>query len=220
MKNLHQCPLFHGITPSEVDALLSARCSESRFNTGELVALQASRYEALLFVAEGRLRGEMTDSLGRSTTIEDIPAPRVVAPAFLYASENFLPVTLVAMEPTVIVSIRKQHFTEMMQQEAKLLTNFLRSMSDRSRFLSERLHQQRFGTIRSKLAEYLLEITKQHNDAREFVIPHTQQQLADRFGVTRPALARGISQLEDEGIIRSERNRFELLDIVRLKQTK
>jgi CRP/FNR family transcriptional regulator, dissimilatory nitrate respiration regulator len=218
VRKLHQCPLFQGISPDEVDHLLSGRFNQSHYNSGEVVAFQASRYESLLLVAQGRLRGEMTDEWGRATLIEEIAAPRVVAPAFLYASQNALPVTLIAMEPTVIVSIRKRDFTEMMQQEARLLTNFLQSMSDRSRFLSDRLYQQRFGTIRSKLVGYLREISKQQNGASHFVIPDTQQQLADRFGVTRPALARGIAQLEADGIIRYERNHFELLDNVRLKK--
>ncbi len=207
--NLQHCPLFQGLSSSEVETLLEGRTTTTRYRAGEMVALQGSRYDALLIVAEGKVRGEMTDELGRTTIIEEIPAPRVVAPAFLYATQNLLPVTIIADVPTIVCAIGRSHFTRMMQQEDRVLTNFLRSMSDRSRFLSDKLRMQRFGTIRSKLARYLLE---QSAGQSTFTIPHTQQQLADRFGVTRPALSRGIAQLEEEGVIRSDRKVFEIVN--------
>jgi len=96
-------------------------------------------------------------------------------------------------------------------------------MADRSRFLSEKLRMQRFGTIKSKLARYLLEISQRLANGPtpliEFVLPHTQQQLADIFGVTRPALARTIKQLENENLIQTNAknvrilNRKQLMDL-------
>jgi CRP/FNR family transcriptional regulator, dissimilatory nitrate respiration regulator len=216
MSRLLQCPLFHGIPTNEVEMLLDNKHAITKYPKGALVALQSVRYDSLLIVSEGKVRGEMMDVLGRTTLIEEISAPRAVAPAFLFASENKLPVAILADEESEIVSIHRSHFTEMMQKDARLLTNFLKSISDRSRFLSDKLRMQRFGTIRSKLVQYLLEISKRELGATRFIIPHTQQQLADRFGVTRPALARGIANLEEEGLIRSKGKQFELLDIKNL----
>jgi CRP/FNR family transcriptional regulator, dissimilatory nitrate respiration regulator len=215
---VEHCPIFQGIPPQVVASMLEGHHSVKRYRPGELVALQGSRYETLLIVSEGKVRGEMTDSLGRTTLIEEIPAPRVVAPAFLFATENRLPVSILASEETEVVAIQRSSFTEMMQQEGTLLTNFLRSMSDRSRFLSDKLQMQRFGTIRSKLARYLLEVASIESSTSGFVIPHTQQQLADRFGVTRPALARGLAQLEAEGLIHYKRNFCQIVDLGRLRR--
>jgi CRP/FNR family transcriptional regulator, dissimilatory nitrate respiration regulator len=217
--NLYQCPLFKGIPEAEITLLLANRISLKTYRPGELVALQASLYDHLLLVSKGFVRGEMTDTLGRSTLIEEIHAPRAIAPAFLYATENRLPVALIAVPDTEIASIPRNQFTTMMQQDARLLTNYLNSMADRSRFLSEKLRMQRFGTIKSKLARYLLELSQRQATAlnisealNNFSIPHTQQQLADTFGVTRPALARTIKQLETEGLIQAKVKQFRILN--------
>jgi CRP-like cAMP-binding protein len=122
----------------------------------------------------------------------------------------------VAAVSTEIVCIRRSHFTAMMQQDARLLTNYLQSMADRSRFLSEKLRMQRFGTIKSKLARYLLELSQRLANGQQpltaFELPHTQQQLADMFGVTRPALARALKQLETAGLIQSKGKHVSQLD--------
>lgn len=220
MSKLFQCPLFRGMQPDEINLLLEDRIDVKTYRAGELIALQASVYDSLLIVSEGFVRAEMTDALGRSTLIEEIHAPRVVAPAFLYASENRLPVAITAATTTEITAIRRHQFTTMMQLDARLLTNYLNSMADRSRFLSEKLRLQRFGTIKSKLARYLLELSQRlatgSMPLTEFLLPHTQQQLADMFGVTRPALARTIKLLENEGIIQAKVKNFQILDRKRL----
>ncbi|MDP4277202.1 MAG: Crp/Fnr family transcriptional regulator [Bacteroidota bacterium] len=215
MSNLFQCPLFRGLTPAETETLLDGQYSVKTYAPGEIIALQASRYESLFIVSEGLVRGEMTDTLGRNAVIEEIPAPRAVAPAFLYATENRLPVTITAIDKTEMTIIHRQHFTLMMQKEARLLINYLQSMADRSCFLSEKLHMQRFGSIKSKLARYLLELS-QKQQADSFVMPHTQQELADMFGVTRPALARCIGQLEKDELIEAKGKTVNILARQRL----
>lgn len=216
MSSLFKCPLFKGLSVEEITQLLGNDFDVKIYRSSELIALQASLYDQLLIVTKGSVRAEMTDALGRSTLIEDIQSPRAIAPAFLYASENRLPVAIIAGEPTEITAIGRSRFTTMMQQDARLLTNYLQSMADRSRFLSEKLRMQRFGTIKSKLARYLLEIAQRRSNElgplTEFTIPHTQQQLADIFGVTRPALARSIKQLENDNVIQTKSKHFSILN--------
>ena len=206
-----QCPLFKGLTPEETEQLLDDKYYLKIYKAGELVAMQSSRYDSLLIVSDGLVRGEMADSLGRSTLIEEIQSPRAIAPAFLYASENRLPVSIIASMPTTICFIRKDDFTMMMQKETRLMTNYLQAMADRSRFLSEKLRMHRFGSIKSKLARYLLEMSNRQK-SELFIIPHTQQELADIFGVTRPALARVIGQMENEGGLITKGKSFQILE--------
>jgi CRP/FNR family transcriptional regulator, dissimilatory nitrate respiration regulator len=209
MSKLSFCPLFAGLNETETEALLSGRFSVKQYVPGELIALQNSRYDKLLLVSEGVVRGEMIDELGRTTLIEEISAPRVIAPAFLYATENRLPVQILAAVSTEITSIPRDLFTEIMQKDARVLTNYLRSMADRSRFLSEKLRLQRFGSIKDKMTHYLQETARlRQSDA--FVIEHTQRELADMFGVTRPALGRCIRQMEEQGLFRSKGKFYQL----------
>ena len=200
MEGLYTSPVFEGLDKHQIDLLLDHRFRMRQYAAGELVALQGDVYKSLLIVDKGLLRTEMTDAEGTKVTLEEIPAPRAVAPAFVFTTNNSLPVSIFAVTPSDIVSIPKSALTLMMQKEARILENFLRNISDRSRFLSERLRLLSFGTIKSKLRSYFIELTRD-NDYGSFTIPHTHQELADMFGVTRPALSRAIRQLEESGTI-------------------
>lgn len=219
---LYECPLFKGMEVDEFHRLVDNRYTSQQYKAGELVALQGSLYDCLLIVSRGRVRAEMTDSDGRSAVIEEISASRVVAPAFVFATENRLPVSVVAQENTEIIRIRKSTFTKMMQENEILLIRYLTSMADRSRFLSEKLRMQRFGSIRGKMSRYLMEIFQrgkiEKSESAAFKIPHTQQQLADIFGVTRPALARCIGKMQQDGLIEVRGRMYRLLEMQKLSR--
>lgn len=202
---IYNSPLFQGLTPSETDALLANRHRVLYYKAGDIIALQGTPYKSLYIIAEGCVRGEMTNPAGERIVIEEISSPRSIAPAFLYATDNTLPVDVIAETDTMIYAIPIQNFTVILQQDIRLLTNFIRSMSDRSRFLSERVRLLRFGTIKSKLGHYLLEQI-QRNKSNDLYLPHTHQELADLFGVTRPALSRAMAQLTEENIIIAHKN--------------
>ena len=211
MEGLYQSLLFEGLDQHTIDCLLGYNGRVRKYSPGELVALQGDVYKELFIVDKGLLRTEMTNAEGSRVTLEEIIAPCAVAPAFIFATNNCLPVSIFAVLPSSVVSIPKNKLTTIMHNDSKVLENFLRIISDRSRFLSERLRLLSFGTIKSKLRSYFIELTRD-NDGGSFTIPHTHQELADIFGVTRPALSRAIRQLEDSGIIRrKEGRRYELL---------
>lgn len=211
MEGYYKSPLFEGLDQQTIDCLLDHKCRLRDYAPGELVALQGDVYKSLLIVDKGLLRAEMTDSEGTRVTLEEIVSPRTVAPAFVYATNNCLPVSIFAVLPSSVLSISKNKLTTIMHNDSRVLENFLSIISDRSRFLSERLRLLSFGTIKSKLRSYFLELTRD-NDYGTFTVPHTHQELADMFGVTRPALSRAIRQLEDSGTIRRKGGRrYELL---------
>lgn len=216
MEGIYKCPLFSGLEPQEVDRLLEDKYRMTHYNAGELIASGGDRYRMLLIVDRGAVRGEMTNFAGDRVVIEEIAAPRPIAPAILYATDYQLPVNVIAVTETAVIGISVENFTRILQSDIRVLHNFMRSISDRSKFLSDRVRLLRFGTIKSKLARYLLERRQQYKRT-EFDIPHTHQELADMFGVTRPALSRAIGRLADAGAVKSHKNHFRILNEEKLK---
>ena len=217
MNKIYNSPIFNGLTRLEIDLILNEKHRVTNYKAGELIAIQGSLYHSLLLIDSGIVRGEMSSFAGNSMLIEEIEAPRIIAPAIIFDSDNRFAVTVVAVTDAVIVSIKESDFTNMMQLDYRILHNFVRSISDRNKFLSDRVRTMSFGTIKSKIANYLLSQMKQKQNV-EFDIPHTQQELADMFGVTRPALSRAISQMAETGIMRSHKNHFIIKDENKLKE--
>jgi len=200
MEEIYNCPLFRGVDKHTLESMIDGKCRVRDLSRGETVAIQDQMYKSLIIVEKGTLRAEMTNREGVKAVIEDISAPRAVAPSFLFSSKNRLPVTLTALMESTVISIPKNVLLWLMKKDTRILENMLNSISDRCHFLSERVRLLQFGTIKSKLRSYFME-QKHNSGSGTFTIPHTQQELADTFGVTRPALARAIKQMEQAGTI-------------------
>jgi len=99
----------------------------------------------------------------------------------------------------------------MLQQSAPLLENFMHIISSRGQFLSNKIKFLSFTTIKGKLAQYLLDLSAQQGSGR-FVLPLSQMQLSELFGVTRPSIGRTLGEMKREGILRTEGRHVEILD--------
>jgi len=217
MMNLVSCPLFQGLNNNEITDLLEDNYKLVNFKTGEYIAYQNDCYTHLFILVEGKVSGEMIDRLGRTVVVEEIEAPMPLGPSFLFATDNYLPVDIRALTNVKIIRISSAHFKNMIQKNEKLLNAFLRLISDKSVFLADKIKQFRFGTIKNKLAFYLLE-QYDIRKSQSFTIPHTQQELADMFGVTRPALALALSQLIQSGAVTSSKKQFQIIHLPLLKK--
>ena len=196
-----QCEIFNGMKPEEVETLLSViNYHVKRFSRDDLIALAGDSINSLQIVAEGSVKGEMIDFTGKTIKIEDIEAPRPLAPAFLFGDNNRYPVNIVANNRVVLVTIPKKEFVRMLILSEKLLHNYLNIISSRAQFLSARLKFLSFQSIKGKIAHYLLSVSKlQEGTLME--LDKTQSELASLFGVTRPSLARAVRELDRDGII-------------------
>jgi len=215
MKALTQCPLFKDIPYEEINKLVGEGFGIRQFKENEIIVSQGSVYSTLLIIIEGEIVGEMNDFSGKTVVIETINAPNLIAPAILYCEQNKIPVNVVAKTYVRVLPISREDLSHILQSNIKVLNNFLRLISERSKFLSDKVRLLRFGTIKSKFSGYLLDLYSR-KQSLNFTIEHSQQELADMFGVSRPALAKTIGQMIDEGLIWSSNKEYKILNLKEL----
>lgn len=208
---LSQCPIFRNLSEHDNKNLLSQiHFQIKKFEKDEIIVHAEEEVKNLLIILSGSVRGEMIDYSGKTIKIEDIEAPMPLASAFLFGKENRFPVTVTANKHAELLVIPVPEFLKLLQLNTYILRNYLNSISTRAQFLSQKLQFLSFKTIKEKVAHFLLH--KADNTFHSFELKNTQQQLADMFGVTRPSLARVISEMQQEGLIRIERRTVTLLD--------
>lgn len=204
-------PVFMGIPANILEELLSSIHYQLRkCEKDELVVQAGDDCNRLFIVLKGSVKGEMADYTGKTIKIEDIEAPRPLAAAFLFGKNNRFPVTVIANNDVELLSIERAEFLKLLQKDARLLTNYLNSISSRAQFLSQRIKFLSFKTIRQKIAHYLLDLAGDRLAVVE--LPLSQSQLAEFFGVTRPSLARAMGELDQEGFIEVHRRTIRILD--------
>ena len=110
-------PLFRGITPEKLSANLEEISFHTRsYKKGEILARQGDVCNRLVILTKGSVRGEMIDYSGRLIKVEDIAAPRAIAPLFLFGEENRYPVEVTANEPTEVIEIPKTSVLELFRK--------------------------------------------------------------------------------------------------------
>ena len=214
-------PLFRGITPERLFADLEEISFHTRsYKKGEILAQQGAVCNRLVILTKGSVRGEMIDYSGRLIKVEDIAAPRAIAPLFLFGEENRYPVEVTANEPTEVIKLPKSSVLSLFRKNEQFLENYMNLSANYARTLSDKLFFMSFKTIRQKLASYLLRLYKQQQQTH-ITLDRSQQELSDYFGVSRPSLARELAHMQEDGLLIADRKHITILqkeELVRLIQ--
>lgn len=214
-------PLFRGITPERLFADLEEISFHTRsYKKGEILAQQGAVCNRLVILTKGSVRGEMIDYSGRLIKVEEIAAPRAIAPLFLFGEENRYPVEVTANEPTEVIELPKSSVLSLFRKNEQFLENYMNLSANYARTLSDKLFFMSFKTIRQKLASYLLRLYKQQQQTH-ITLDRSQQELSDYFGVSRPSLARELAHMQEDGLLIADRKHITILQkeqLVRLIQ--
>ena len=214
-------PLFRGITPERLFADLEEISFHTRsYKKGEILAQQGAVCNRLVILTKGSVRGEMIDYSGRLIKVEDIAAPRAIAPLFLFGEENRYPVEVTANEPTEVIELPKSSVLSLFRKNEQFLENYMNLSANYARTLSDKLFFMSFKTIRQKLASYLLRLYKQQQQTH-ITLDRSQQELSDYFGVSRPSLARELAHMQEDGLLIADRKHITILQkeqLIRLIQ--
>lgn len=208
---LSTSPVFKGLSADRIEQLIGMVNHQiKKFSKEQVIASRQEECKSLMILIEGNVRGEMLDYSGKVLKVEDVFAPRPIAAAFLFGEKNRFPVDVIANTDVEILKIPKESVLKIFQENTQVLNNYLNSISNRAQFLSQRIWFLSFKTIKGKLAQYILNLAQP--DKEKIVMPLTQKELAEFFGVTRPSLARALGDMEKGGIIEVNRKEIKILD--------
>ena len=208
---LSYSPLFKGIDVTLLQKnMIKIGFKQLIKNKGDVFITAGDACEELMIPVQGSVKAEMVDFSGKTIKIEDIPAPKPLAAAFLFGNQNQFPVNVTTLEPTEIFILDKQSVLLLMQMESQFLKNYLNMVCNKAQFLSYKLEFLSFKTIREKLANYLLSNINQETSS--VVLDKSQEELADYFGVARQSLLRLLKEFQSNGLIKFKRRNINILD--------
>ena len=124
--------------------------------------------------------------------------------------KNQFPATFTVDEDVVLLKGTKESVFTLMHSMPLFLHNFLCVSTSCNKCTMTRLKVLSFRGIRNRFIYYLFE--HQQKDSNVVELEHTQEQLAEYFGVTRPALSKEIGRLVDEGFISITRRKVTILN--------
>ena len=199
--DIYDFSLFANAERNDIDRFLQNTPSKIKlYEKGDIVALQNSPCKSLMLLCEGSLSARMSNIEGKEIIIENLHAPEILAPAFLYGSENKFPVTLRAEENVRIWLLSRDAFLNLMETSPIVLSNFIQNISDRSIFLSKKLNEFALQNLSTRIISYL----KNKGEISNI------QEVAFIMGVARPSLSRTIQAMVEQKLLRKTKNGYEL----------
>lgn len=171
---------------------------------------EGSLYKALYITISGICTAEMGDISGKSIQIDEFKSPHIIGIGFFFGQNNILPVSIKAKTDLKVVKINKTAIFKLLRTDEVFLSKFMVTLSSRIEFLTTRIRFLNFNTIREKLANYLLTLTK--GNSNTVTLPLKIFELADFFGVTRPSLSQVFIEMAEEDIFEKNKNEIIIKD--------
>lgn len=198
---IYEMPLFRGCDRSVIDPIFTQ--STVRFSTyrkGDFIAMQNSVCRSLFLLCEGSVLVQMANEEGREFTLATLSGPDVLASAFVFATKNLYPVSIVANTECKLWIVSRACILALIERDTTVLHNFLNILSDHSLFLSNKIQQFALQTLSSRLIGYL----------EQNGVVQNLQETAFILGVARPSLSRLISQMVRQGVLRKTPDGYRL----------
>ena len=215
LPQIRKCPLFDGI--SDEDLLRMLNCLGAKilhFDKRFTVFAEGTRATKIGIVLSGRVQTIGIDYYGNRTILGEAASPNSFMEAFAVGTEELLPVSAVAIEPSDILFIEASHILSCCDKvclfHRQLIYNLMKQIGKKMVELHRRSEIISQRTTRDKLLTYLYSESRK-SGGKSFAIPFDRQELADYLEVDRSGLSTEIGKLKREGLIENEKNVFKLI---------
>lgn len=212
MKNI---PLFSGISAQDLSALLSClSVSTKYYQKDEIIFLAGQPAQNVGILCSGGAHVVKEDFLGNRTIISALSGGDLFGEAFVCAGVSHIPVSVVATAYSEIMLINYRKIITTCPTtcvfHARLIENMLGIVAQKNVALNQKVDVISKRTTREKLIAFLSEQARKAA-RRSFVIPFNRQELADYLCVERSAMSAELSKMQKEGLLKTQKNHFELL---------
>lgn len=171
----------------------------------------------LEMVVSGLIRGHVNAPDGRTMTIRYCRPGALMGTATLFNLDR--PVThasLTAVVESRILSLRPELVRELAATEISVAQALLAETSARAAEYISELEARSFASARQRLARHLLDLAADGAAAGRVVAHASQEELAQAAGTVREVAVRVLSDMREEGLVRTRRGTVEVLDVARL----
>ena len=210
---LRTTPYFTGLRDADI-AAVSGRVFQKKADRGEILSFEGERAEAVYTVVSGVVKTYKTSADGKEQIF------RIVRPGSTFndapvLSDSLNLVTVEAMSPVELYGVKQADMTALIAEYPVIARNAITILSRRVQDLVTLVEDFSFLHVTGRVAKMLL--TYLHPDSAEH--PRlTQQEMAALIGTAREMVGRSLKNLEEEGVIRMERNRIVIADEAALRK--
>jgi len=211
---LAQIALFRRVSPDDRDRLVSVAILRD-YDRGTTIFDEGDPSEFFYIVVRGRAKVFKHAPDGHDVILEMFGPGGPLGAVAAYESRPY-PASATALEPTTCLLIPRQAFFTLLERHPSLVRGLLGSLSLRLVELTTRLAEMTGGRVEVRLARLFLKLAEQMGrpERSGVFIPLAlgRQELADLTGTTIETAIRIMSRWNKDGVLRTEKDGFVVLD--------
>ena len=208
---LAAAPLFSDYSPEELTQLLDNTSQTlHRYERGDILCSPDNFRRELSVV----LSGQILVSKGDGELVVSVLSPsELFGAASLFNDEPDYVSTLTAKRASSVLAFSQEAVQQLMDAQPRFRRNYIRYLSCRIRFLSDKIDALIQGSGEKKLSAWL---ANQMDDRGEVLLPCSMTELAARLNIGRASLYREMQKLEERGVLVRQNKRITILDAAAL----
>ena len=212
---LKRTKLFSGVGEEDISSLLSCLGARKKeYKKGEYILREGGHISDIFILVEGKIHIQKDDYWGNRSILSVISVGEMFGEGYAAPESGALLNDVVAVEDSSVIFFDVKRILTTCSSACRfhnmIVQNMFFAISDKNRRLVQKLGHMSGRTTRAKLISYLSEEAKRQGSSA-FTVPFNRQQLADYLCVDRSAMSNELCKMRDEGMIKFEKSRFELL---------
>lgn len=214
---LKQCPLFENMPETDIDeALAGISYKIVNIDKKDIYALGGFPCNHADIVLQGKMVARMVGASGKQMEVIRLKAGDVIAPNFIYAANNNMPVTVETETKVCIFRMKPDTLKALIDTHETIRWNFIHILSDIGSYLASKIKFLSLLTVREKVIFYLRSEIQQQKSLT-ITLAKSRQHIADSFAIQKFSLMRCLADLANEGIIKINGKEITILDIKKLR---
>jgi CRP-like cAMP-binding protein len=206
--------LFKNINDNEVLELLKCIGIKTKaFKQNSYILKCGNKIDYLGVILSGNAVVKKVDTLGNTNVIENLKINDIFGHNIVCCGINISNVDVVASTPCEVLFLPFEKVVTPCEKVCKyhlmLIKNVMMMISKRNSLLNDKLDIIAQKTTREKILAFL---ENYKTKEKTFSIPYSRKEMAKFLCVDRSAMSRELCKMRDEGILKFNKNYFELLN--------
>jgi CRP/FNR family cyclic AMP-dependent transcriptional regulator len=217
---LARVPLLAGLSREELERISQVAVPRS-FPKGARVFHEGDESDACYIVRSGEVRVTREHSDGRAITLATLGEGEIFGELAMLDGE-VRSASVEALADTELLAVAARDMRGLLERNSEITAKLVVALTRRVRETNERVAQQSFQTVPSRVAGVLSQLVAEEGaegqGRREGVtIRMNQADLAQLAGTSRESVSRFLAVLERAGVVRVGRGRVTVLEPSRLR---
>ena len=217
---LHGVTVFEALAPDDLRRVAEVAVPR-RFASGQVIFREGDESDTCYVVRRGHCRAIRENTDGRTIALAHFGPGDIFGELAMFDDER-RSATIETLDDVAAIAIAGSDMRRLLREHADIAVKLVIGVARRLREANQRLTNQSFQTVQSRVAGVLLRLVEQARTEgagdRDVVLQVTQAKIAELAGSSRESASRFLANLERAGIITQGRGRVTVHDPEALKR--